>query len=217
MKIGVKKLACIVSLASLTLLHTLSAFANKVDKSQVILVLNGIRAGIVSIHPISTSSAQLLSESREIVNEAIINIDSRDVVYTHGYLNSLIADKNLVDNIAKTDGDGQAKIIYLLTSDLRLKFRYTKHAISAEGYSQFVIVTVTTRNARNLRVNYTALGYNVDYKKPDHQFLRLTTPANEEMVPGIYELWLTKDGSDNVIDKRIVEIDPGKRDNNIDF
>lgn len=195
----------------------LSAFGQNVDKKRIVETLREIRTTIASLHQQSGSSAKRLDNCRQIINDAIINIDSRDAPFSESYLQSLLAVKMLVNSVNSANQESQPKIIEIVFSDLRLKFKYLTGGIVDQGFAQFVSVTVVTKGKSNLRVNYTGLGYNVDHKNPEHQFKRLTSPATEEMVPGIYEVWITNDKDNKVLKSQQVEIDPGKKDNTIEF
>lgn len=191
-------------------------FAQKIDKNQIIGELRAIRNTLEDISSDSAISRQQLADCKAVINEAIINIDSRTLNYDVTYLQSLTGLLHFANQLNEKQFN-QAKMIFMLDKDLRLKFKYHANGISNLGYIQLVPVTVVTKGRSGLRVNYTPLGYPLDYKKPAHRFARLTTPATAEMVPGIYQLWITRDGDTKMIRIQQVEVDPGKSDHTIEF
>lgn len=199
------------------MIYSLTGSAQQVDKGQVIDMLREIRTELSGVHPASEDLKNQVSGCKQLINEAIINVDSRDLTYSQPYVASLIAVKLLAAKLPNADDAIQSQIIDIIAKDLQLKFRQPPNSIVDQGYTQFVDVTVITRGQNNLRVNYTALGYEVNYQKPEHQFQRLTSPTKEQMVPGIYEMWITANSGGPVLKHQLVEIDPNKSDHTIDF
>jgi len=200
--------------ATLFFISSLSSFGQAVVKDQVIGELRNLRNELSTFNEGTDLFKPQLKYCNNTINDAILIIDGKNETFPLNYLQSLSQLTKLAKELSKADTSRQRTLVNVIAVNLKLKFKYRSAQLSTSSYVSSVDVSVTVKGApkevNNLRVKYSCTGYHVDFNKPDGQFSALTSPAQDKMVPGLYTLWITKDGSPSVIKNMDVEIDPSK-------
>jgi len=191
-----------------------------IDKLPVIRTLRNIRNALVDIAISSPEISSAKAKSKDIINNAIINIDSRTDSFPAAYNQALERLLLFVKSIPRDDSVAAKNMLLLLLRDVQLKFGKKPQQLSSAAYSYLLDVTVVTlRNkspAPDLRIRYAPLGYKIDYEHPEGSFQNLSTPVTQKMVPGYYVIWVTNDGEFRKLVGMTVEIDPEQK-NQINF
>ena len=192
-----------------------------VDKQKIIKQLQLLRNSIAKPKSTDVQFLQNQNSCRTIINDAIINIDSRDKDFPIQYLDALISLTRFSDGLLTANSENRSRNLQAIKKDLIIKFNSGEQKLNSGEITRLVQMSVFTyqkgRPANSLRVNYSALGNFTNYLSPDHQFTRLTSPASEEMVPGIYEMWITNDGGTTVLRRMQIEVNPSNHNHNIEF
>lgn len=196
----------------------LNLFAqDEVSKDDIITALKSVRTKVVAITSPTSSQNEKIQAIKSKINFAILNIDKDPDKFPKAYLQSL-EQLSAFAEYASQDSVDKNHILDVIAKDLELKFSKPPDKISSTSYIKLVKVSVMTRKGaepvKNLRVHYNGLGYAIDYAAPSHSFQGVTGPLKDNLVPGYYVLWATKDSDLKMLGKITIEIDP-TRENNI--
>src|SRR5688572_21957438 len=163
-----------------------------------------------------------LHNSRTIINKAILRLDTKsDDQMPKEYVESLEYLKQMTTNVKVNDADAKMQFSHALIKDLQIKFPPSNEGQlnSMHAGKLATVKVITKRNGQEIkeyRVRCSPLGFDVDYTRPYLSFKRLTSPADENIVPGIYKIWITRDGDFKMLKEIETEISPDS-DNTIVF
>jgi hypothetical protein len=191
-----------------------SAYCQINWKDSVITKLREIREEVLAISSPSTEVKTLGRNCALLINHTLLLLNEHKGNYPSSYVDALHQLTAFTKEIRKEDSSIQKQMLPVLYADIKLKFMERGNQMNNALYTDLVDVQVVTVNGnlpiKNLRVRYSLLGYKVDYSRPQKSFQRLTSPCNELMVPGYYEIWVTRDGDYKVLKNWSGEIRPDK-------
>jgi hypothetical protein len=193
--------------------HTIS-FAT-VTRAQFIDALKKLRTEVIRSEDTSDNLLkERYSQCKKIVNDAIIKTSQYEGTLTDQHLESIQQLTNILIETKERSLEGRREIAALLLKDLTLKFKDNKENNLATVISN-KLPKVTVRAVKentpvnNLTVNWSPL---ILYSKdnPVGSFGLPTSPAVDNMMPGVYVFWLVKGVDKTVISERQFEVDPSK-------
>jgi len=188
--------------------------AGSIGKEVVISRLKNIYETVRSVASRNEEVINERNELRLLINDIIIRVDQFGGEFPSQYVLSLDRIGSASRKLADTTAAAQIEILQGITRDLSIKFKDRSNTLSSRLFNDLLSVTVVCKRqgtaVPNLRVRYAALGYAQDPNNPDGSFQVLTSPAKEQMVPGYYLIWLTKDGSFTMLRSWKGEISPDK-------
>ena len=186
---------------------------NEVSKDDIITSLRLVRNNLGAFSSPTAAQREKIDTIRMQINFAILNIDKDPDKFPKVYLQSLDQLAEFVKSNSQ-DATDKNKILDMVAKDLKLKFSKPPDQISSTAYTKLIKVSVMTQKGgkpvKNLRVHYNGLGYKINYSAPNYSFQNVTGPVQDQLVPGLYVLWATKDGDSGVLGQVITEIDPVK-------
>jgi hypothetical protein len=191
-----------------------------VPKEQILSELQSLRVAILETNSTDNDFRTYQNQCRTMISGARVLIDSHDNSFPLVYLESLQSLTHLANQMVSAGPAEQNKFIRLILTDLSLKFKTSENDLAPGQLVSLINVTVAVtksngKPAMNLRVKYCPIGYDPDYQHPTHIFITLTSPAYDELAPGIYYLWLSEDGETQALRQIQVVIDPAKHDHTI--
>ncbi|KAA2238826.1 hypothetical protein F0L74_21670 [Chitinophaga agrisoli] len=204
----------IYCLVLLLMLRFIAAGQGRINQDAITDKLEMISDGISRITNPSPETEELLKACQHAIADAITNVSlyTKDFPVLYGKTLDDIID--LCQGIEQQDAGQQRQLLGMLSKDLNLKFGTRSGKLGSTVATDLIAVKVVTKRNGNvissLRVRYAPLGYKVNYERPRYNFLGLSSPATDKMVPGYYEMWITGSNDYNVLQTLAIEISPEK-------
>lgn len=197
------------------------SFSQQNVKSEVLIEkLRTVRSAIELIDSKDEEVIQKRNNLRLLINDINIRLDVFDGTFPKQYLEALTDELKISKEISSKTKTEQISSLDFLYKDLSIKFKDRANTLKSQLYNDYIKVKVeSSRNGittKGLRVRYASKGYPFNPNKQQGMFGVLTSPAIENLIPGYYWIWITKDGDLTVLRKWDGELSPEK-DNYIQF
>lgn len=176
----------------------------RVDKQTIIKSLKNLRTSLNLIDSASGVPFKTQKTSVTMINNQILAINQTDLDYPKEYQTSIDYIKTITGQLDSSSKKNST--LSLIQQDLMLKFKVKDgSSLSSAPNNDMASVSVVTKGTNgqvpNLRVKCSPIGFAIDFTKPLFSFSQLTSPASDQLVPGIYLFWITKDGDNKVLGK----------------
>lgn len=145
-----------------------------------------------------------------IINKALLNLDLKGKEVPMEYAASIKNYTIFAKASLNKNENQQSDNLSLILNDFNSKFGKNPDYLTGKSFFNLVKVKVSVKNDNgqvdNLTINYCTLAEKPNYQSPLYSFPGLTSPAESDMVPGIYIIWVNKRNAK--LKEKIINVDP---------